>query len=702
MLKKTCYNPVLIIIIAIALVFSVLLNSQRHSVEQANRTVEMAMEYESIARMAHGEGLPEEKVLEMFKERGVTSLILFDTTLQKLGDKGKVTVVTGSELLHAYHTNQIQGGIWQELIAKGKILTNAAYVTEGSSPLTMQDVEEDLTLRFGKDLVHVISESPKVIEVKGDTKLVEGEAYGEQKGILQMDLGLSSEELQLAKNLGFMVIARPVNYGHGYNMAAAPEREQIDGFFKRLDKSGAKISAFAGSGKTILGYKQNLDYVAENLLRRDITLAMVENIVQLQFVPLEGLVPMAELMDYKGARTYVIDKAEQKKLKVNEAMQRWALTDEERNIRINYVKTFLEPQDGKTLLQTNLDYVEDITKSVEARNFTIGKATVFSEYMPNRLLFIPIIFGIISAGVLYLTQLIEVKKKHQYLLLLTAGVLFSAVILFAKGLLARQVLALCAATVMPVLSLNFILNIWDNYRGNGKPLASVLFAATWQLALAIAISLVGASFVGAILGDVRFLMEIDIYKGVKLTFILPILLMFFLCVRRYSLFEGDDDSKNVITRIENVLSRPITLKVVFALIVFAFVAWVFIGRSGHTAGVPVPDIEVKLRLFLEEMMKARPREKEFMVGHPAFYLAAFAVYNKLPRLISVAFILAATIGQGSLVQTFAHMRTPIVMSYIRAIDGYLLGAAIGICVLIAFAMFYPYLQALRRRYLKHE
>ena len=168
------------------------------------------------------------------------------------------------------------------------------------------------------------------------------------------------------------------------------------------------------------------------------------------------------------------------------------------------------------------------------------------------------------------------------------------------------------------------------------------------------------------------------------------------------MFEGDDDSKNVITRIENILSRPITLKVVFALIVFAFIAWVFIGRSGHTAGVPVPDIEVKLRLFLEEMMKARPREKEFLVGHPAFYLAAFAVYNKFPRLLSVAFILAATIGQGSLVQTFAHMRTPIIMSYIRAIDGYLLGAAIGICVLIAFAIFYPYLQALQRRYLKHE
>ncbi len=80
--------------------------------------------------------------------------------------------------------------------------------------------------------------------------------------------------------------------------------------------------------------------------------------VQLQFAPMDGLVQMAELMNYRSARTYVIDKAEQKKLKVSEATRRWALTDEERNVRINYIKTFLTPQDGKTLLQTNLDYAE--------------------------------------------------------------------------------------------------------------------------------------------------------------------------------------------------------------------------------------------------------------------------------------------------------------------------------------------------------
>lgn len=701
-MRKGRYNKLLIILIAVGFVFSLFLNFQRHTVEQANKTVEMAMEYESISRMASAEGIDEKQALRMFKERGVTSLVLFDSTLQKLREKGKVTVVTGSELLHSYNTGQLREGSWQELAKKGRIEANAAYITRGTSAAALEDLKEDLPLRFGKEMVRIVSQAPLIIELKGDPKLIDAEAYGEQKGMLQMDLGLSSEELLLAKKNGFMVIARPVNYASGYSSFAAPAREQIDSFFSRIDKSGALISAFAGSGRTILGNAENLSYVSGELLKRNITLAMVENVVQLQFAPMDGLVQMAELMNYRSARTYVIDKAEQKKLKVSEATRRWALTDEERNVRINYIKTFLTPQDGKTLLQTNLDYAESITKSVEARNLQIGRAGVFDNYKPNRLLFVPIIFGIMAAGVLYLNQLTDLSKQKQYWLIAAGGTVFSLIVLLTTALLARQVLALGAATVIPVLSLSYVLNIWDNYHGGVKRLRAVLASATWQLALAVALSLIGASFVGAILGDIRFMLEIDIYKGVKLTFILPILLMFVLCIRRYSLFEGDDENKNVLMRLESILSRPLTLKVLFAAAVLGFIAWVFIGRSGHTAGVPVPDIEIKLRLFLEEVMYARPREKEFLVGHPAFYLAAFAVYNKFPRLISVAFILGAVIGQGSLVQTFAHMRTPIIMSYVRALDGLALGAAMGVCALTVFALFYPYLETLKRRYLKHE
>ena len=81
-------------------------------------------------------------------------------------------------------------------------------------------------------------------------------------------------------------------------------------------------------------------------------------------------------------------------------------------------------------------------------------------------------------------------------------------------------------------------------------------------------------------------------------------------------------------------------------------------------------------------MYARPRSKEFLIGHPAFLLAAMAIYQQWPRLAQFLLIVAATLAQGSLVETFAHLRTPVLMSTIRGLDGLLLGAVIGAAAVV--------------------
>lgn len=48
----------------------------------------MAMEYEGLQQLADWEGLPLDSVLKDFKDAGVTSLIVFDTTLQNSTTKG--------------------------------------------------------------------------------------------------------------------------------------------------------------------------------------------------------------------------------------------------------------------------------------------------------------------------------------------------------------------------------------------------------------------------------------------------------------------------------------------------------------------------------------------------------------------------------------------------------------------------------------
>jgi hypothetical protein len=689
---------------AVGLCFSLFLNWQRWQVEKANNQIENVMEYNVIERLAKLEGIPEEQALKEFKDRGVTTLALFDTTLDKLSKSGKITMVTGPELAQARTLGNLSP-VWQKIASGPEFVNSALYISKGTGDKILNDVEEDLTLRFGKNRVKILSENPKIIRFTGDLDMIKDYfSPGEQKGVREMDLGTSSDELAAAKRNGFMVAIRPTNHCEKYTSESASPKTMIDSFFNRLDKSGADISLFIGSGKVMLGNDKYLPYVAEQLTKRKITLGITEAVNQLQFATMTGVVKLAEDMNYQVARNYVIDALEQKPLSMGETARRWSISDEERNVRINYIKPFLTTRNDLTLMQTNLDYVKMVTDSVKARGFTFGRASIFETYFPQRILWLPLAFSAIAAGLFYLQLLVPFSKKKYLSALIILGLGAGVLLVFSTrlGLYARQAIALTSAVIYPVLAMHFVLNYWNKKKDEKKSLMGLMGSTTGQLIITVLFSLIGASLVGAVLSDIRFFQEMDLYRGVKITFVLPVILMAILFCEKLSLWEGDNPEDSIIKRIGQLLSRPFTLKILIALGILGFVAWVFIGRSGHTAGVPVPALEMKLRIFLQEAMYARPREKEFIIGHPCFYLAAFAAYKKLPNLLYLIFVLGATIGQASLVETFAHLRTPILMSYVRAAGGLGFGIVLGIVALLIFALLYSLWQKNKGKLARYE
>lgn len=686
------YEKLFLTLVGLGLAASLCLNWQRIQVERANKTIETVMEYNSLVRMAQEEGVSKEQVFKEFRDRGVTTLTVFDTNLDKLAQKGSVNVLTGAQLLELARVQQLRPE-WQAIVDKPDFLVDALYISAGTSERALKEVEEDIRLRFGKERIVELSASPLILRFDGDTIISKNPIAGDERGVREMDLGPSTDELQDVTKNGFLVAIRPTNYCERYTAAAASEEEQINAFFRRLDDSGAKVSLIIGSGKQMLGNKEYLPLVAQNLLQRHITLGMVEGVTQLQFVKLEGMTELAKLADYQVARTYVIADAEQRKMQVFDAFRRWSLADEERNIRVNYIKTFLTPRDNKTLLQTNLDYVDRVTRDVASKGFAKGPADIYKVYQPSRLWYIPMAFSLAAAWCLYFLLLGILPEKQYAKVTGIFGVLVTAGIFAGPlGLVARQGVAFGAAVIFPVLSMHRMMGIWRKNGSQGS-LGNVALRTCVHLFETLLLSLIGAAMVGGILSDTRFLLEMDIYRGVKATFMLPVVLTFLLFLRTHGLWQQGEDWRKPFHRVMGFLDRPLNLKALFILGVFAFVAWVFIGRSGHTAGVPVPAIEQKLRFFLEETMWARPREKEFMIGHPAFFLAAWAAWKKLPTWFYGLCVTGAAIGQGSAVQTFAHMRSPILMSYVRALDGYGVGVAAGLIALAIFALAYPHVQA---------
>ncbi|HWR56515.1 MAG TPA: DUF5693 family protein, partial [Negativicutes bacterium] len=89
-----------------------------------------------------------------------------------------------------------------------------------------------------------------------------------------------------------------------------------------------------------------------------------------------------------------------------------------------------------------------------------------------------------------------------------------------------------------------------------------------------------------------------------------------------------------------------------------------------------------MRALLEQLFYARPRTREFLIGHPAFFLATLAVCCSWSRVWQFALVIAASMAQISLVETFAHLRTPVMMTFVRGFDGWVLGTIIGMVAVI--------------------
>ena len=82
-MKQFCYNKILIAVIILGLIASLAIDVQRYQVEQANKSIELIMDYEDLVALAEKEGLPPEKVLAQAKEAGITSLAVYQTTIKK-------------------------------------------------------------------------------------------------------------------------------------------------------------------------------------------------------------------------------------------------------------------------------------------------------------------------------------------------------------------------------------------------------------------------------------------------------------------------------------------------------------------------------------------------------------------------------------------------------------------------------------------
>lgn len=669
-MEKKNKRSMLLMLLAvfIGLLSCVYLCVQRYYVENENMSIEQAMDYDAVVVLGRNEGYDLETILEKCRQAGITSFTIYDTTLNKMTQRGECSLITrlGAELYYPqFHLDSYQYEYY--LIGKPK----------DQKDLYFDELTEDLQLRLGKENA-VVLDNPQY-RILG--------LHGVMPTLGEVNLGIMSADANRIASYGFNVILRPTNY---HDVTAA----DLEHFFQRADKI-RNVTGIMFVGKEVLGYspdpaqrKDLLQLTADRMLARQMPFYMIESVNQLQYDNQDGMYDLAGLMHYDTGRVYAMAKEELEKITPEEAAMRFYISDLERNVRVNLFPMYKKPRYGQSLLDTNLSYISKVTQKLEGRGYHLDRASVLPVYYPNKVL-LAIAAAAAACGFLFLLNLLVPLSDRVNYGLMVLVVLFGAGgAWIAKGALFLQMMAVGCAVTAPSAAILVLLDFWRHQNLTKKlGYGRVIRDGALGLTAAVLMSMIGGIFIAAMLGNIRFFMEFDYYRGVKLTFILPIIIVAIGYLRRFPLMGHDfATSSDFISFAKDFLRIPIRMGTLILVGLLGLVAIVFVGRSGHTAGVPVPGIEVAMRRFLETVMYARPREKEFLIGHPAFFLMVAAMYRKWPELVHFFTVLAAVIGVGSMVETFAHIRTPFIMSFIRGLNGWLTGLVLGILLICAIAV----------------
>jgi len=113
------------------------------------------------------------------------------------------------------------------------------------------------------------------------------------------------------------------------------------------------------------------------------------------------------------------------------------------------------------------------------------------------------------------------------------------------------------------------------------------------------------------------------------------------------------------------------------LVVAGLVGYVIV-RTGNAPASWKHPFEQAIRDGLERWLMIRPRFKEFAVGHPLMLLGLAQLRSR--RDTGRAWIWLGMMGQVSIINTFCHLHSPLVLAIGRSLSGAILGWFIG-CVL---------------------
>ena len=366
--------------------------------------------------------------------------------------------------------------------------------------------------------------------------------------------------------------------------------------------------------------------------------ALIENTTQLGMEDIVDEIPTARLLSFNQAHINL-------RLSPDDLVNKFMLAVNERGVRMLYLRPYTTTHQGDTLANTK-EFLGGLVQALEREGYTVAPLnTLQIDYESNTLL-----RSLSALGVVAALLLLAFLYPSFWGWLMAGGVLLVGI--FFGGGLNWDALALIAALSFPVIGYGYL----------SERLSSIGFATM--------ISLAGAMLLTAVGSDREAMLAIEPFAGVGATLFFPPLLYIAHVALKHRM---------PLTWVRDFWGYRIRLGDVVLVAIAAFAFALVVLRRGNFPVIDTTELEVTLREWLSSFF-ARPRFKE-LIGHPMAVLGLSQ--DGWPIWVRTGLMTGGVIAQATILNSFSHYHTPVLVSLERTIVALVLGLLIGFAIIPA-------------------
>jgi len=631
--------------------------------ESINNVVVTAADYQLFEKSAQSSSVSIDEVLVKLQYSGVKTIAVKETTLRVLAARGDAYVDSFGHF--SAWARAYQPEVWAAInqLPQADEISSANLIVTTSRPETASFLRERLGHRFSAEqIINFQAGGLDYFIIKAELEQLDKSKTSLKE--FDVQLGFETTILQKLKSMGFAIVLRPGDT-NGTNSAYLQEYEPLvrDYDVKTLIFNYNRVS----------GSPDHLEVMARLIDKYDLTIGVIETSKQLGIIEQEGLSAVMSATRYPINRVYSTGN-DDFVTSVDERYYRWIRAVVDRGIRILYVVPF---NDDKKMASVNMnetiDTVARFLPAIAAKGFIVDQTAVpygLNSAATTSAHRLAVSLSLLAALLLYLLYLLHPQRKWMRAIAIL-GLLACLAVNLLLHMDFSKVYALGAAVLYPTFSSLLLLIYLKNYPQHG-----LIKKLLGSLAIILVINAIGMYTIVTSLADIRYIMNLSYFSGVKVAFILPLLLfpLNYLCVTV--------PRERWLGMLRSQLKKTPSYLALGLFLLAMVVIYIYIGRSGNTSGIEVSRLEIRLREVLENIFLARPRFKEFVIGYPALLAMVYLYHRYKNDLIMLLLGFGVVIGSISMVNSFCHVFTAVSISASRTLAGLIIGLLLGTVLLI--------------------